>query len=150
MRETLQDIHADGASRAEAESGFKALCSWMMRSRLEPMKTLAARQLRRHRDDVLTYFSHRCTNAVLEGLNSVIQNVKIRARGFRNMDYFSTMIYLTCSRLDLNTVTTWPASPHQTAKGRILKLHIGEVQGEESAVAFLSWTNAMKVLTGGR
>lgn len=104
MRETLQDIYADSASRAEAEAGFRALCSWMMHSRLEPMKTLA-RQLRRHWDDILAYFDHRRTNAILEGLNSIIQNVKTRARGFRNMDYFSTMIYLACGKLDLNTVT---------------------------------------------
>ena len=104
MRETLQDIYADGAGRAEAEAGFKALCLWMMHSRLEPMKALA-RQFRRHWDDILAYFDHRCTNAILEGLNSVIQHVKTRARGFRNMEYFSTMIYLTCGRLDLNTVT---------------------------------------------
>lgn len=45
-------------------------------------------------------------NVILEGLNSIIQHVKTRARGFRNMDYFSTMIYLTRGKLDLNTVTT--------------------------------------------
>ena len=38
------------------------------------MKALA-RQLRRHWDDILAYFDHRRTNAVLEGLNSIIQNV---------------------------------------------------------------------------
>jgi len=52
------------------------------------------------------YFDHRCTNAILEGLNSIIQHVKTRARGFRSMEYFSTMIYLTCGKLDLRTVTT--------------------------------------------
>ena len=41
------------------------------------MKALA-RQLRRHWDDILAYFDHRRTNAVLEGLNSIIQNVKTR------------------------------------------------------------------------
>ncbi|KAB7249834.1 transposase, partial [Bifidobacterium longum] len=51
-------------------------------------------------------FDHPYTNAILEGLNSVIQNVKTRARGFKNMGYFSTMIYLTCGKLDLSTVTT--------------------------------------------
>ena len=54
----------------------------------------------------LAYFDHRYANAILEGLNSIIQHVKTRARGFRNMDCFSTMIYLTCGKLDLNTVTT--------------------------------------------
>lgn len=104
MRETLQDIHADSANRVEAETGFKRLCSWMMRSRLEPMKTLA-RQFRRHWQDILAYFDHPYTNAILEGSNSIIQHVKTRARGFGNMDCFSTMIYLTCGRLDPKTVT---------------------------------------------
>lgn len=83
MRETLQDIYADSASRMEAEAGFKSLCSWMMHSRLEPMKALA-RQFRRYWDDILAYFDHPYTNAILEGLNSIIQHVKTRVRGFRN------------------------------------------------------------------
>lgn len=66
MRETLQDIYADSASRMEAEAGFKSLCSWMMHSRLEPMKALA-RQFCRHWDDILAYFDHPYTNAILEG-----------------------------------------------------------------------------------
>lgn len=57
------------------------------------------------RDVLAYYFDHPYTNAILEGLNSVIQNVKTRARGFRTMGYFSTMIYLTCGKLDLKTVT---------------------------------------------
>lgn len=105
MRETLQDIYDTSADRAEAETALKRLCSWMTRSRLEPMKEFA-RQIRRHWRDILAYFDHPYTNAILEGLNSVIQNVKTRARGFKNMDYFSTMIYLTCGKLDLSTVTT--------------------------------------------
>ena len=104
MRECLQDIYADSASRTEAEVGFKASCSWMTHSRLEPMKALAG-QFRRHWQDILAYFDHRCTNAILEGPNSIIQHVKTRSRGFRNMDYFSTMIHLTCGKLGLNTVT---------------------------------------------
>ena len=43
---------------------------------------------------------------MLEGADSVIQNVKRWARGFRNMDYFATMIYLACGKLDLKAVTT--------------------------------------------
>ena len=65
-----------------------------------------ARQFRRHWNDILAYFDNRYTNAILEGLNSIIQHVKTRARGFRNMDHLSTMIYLTCGRLDLKAVTT--------------------------------------------
>ena len=48
-------------------------------------------------------------NAVLEGADSVVRNVKRRARGFRDMDYFATMVYLTCGKLDLKAVTTSPS-----------------------------------------
>ena len=64
------------------------------------MKALAG-QFRRHWQDILAYFDHRRANAILEGLNSIIQHVKTRSR----MDYVSTMIYLTCGKLGLNTVT---------------------------------------------
>ena len=33
------------------------------------------------------------TNAVAEGINSKIQTAKSRAKGFRNMDNFKSMIY---------------------------------------------------------
>ena len=105
MREVLQDIHTDSRTPSEAWVRLHRLCSWMMHSRLEPMKDFA-RMIRRHFAEIVAYFEHPYTNAVLEGADSVIQNVKRRARGFRDMDYFATMIYLTCGRLDLKAVTT--------------------------------------------
>ena len=93
MRERLQDIHADSANRTEAEAGSKALRSWMMHSRPEPMKALAG-QFRRHRQDILAYFDRTYTNAILEGLNSIIQHAKTRSRGF------------VCDRIKVFTVGT--------------------------------------------
>lgn len=69
-------------------------------------KNEAARPIRRHFAEIVAYFEHPYTNAVLEDADSVIRNVKRRARGFRNTDYFATMIYLTCGKLDLKAVTT--------------------------------------------
>ncbi len=105
MREVLQDICTDRRTPSEAWVRLHRLCSWMMHSRLEPMKDFA-RMVRRHFAEIVAYFEHPYTNAVLEGADSVIRNVKRRARGFRDMDYFATMIYLTCGRLDLKAVTT--------------------------------------------
>ena len=34
------------------------------------------------------------------------------------MSYFSTMIYLTCGKLDLRTIIPDRIHPHQTAKGQ--------------------------------
>lgn len=105
MREVLQDICTDRRTPSEAWVRLHRLCSWMMHSRLEPMRDFA-RMIRRHFAEIVAYFEHPYTNAVLEGADSVIRNVKRRARGFRDMDYFATMIYLTCGRLDLKAVTT--------------------------------------------
>jgi transposase len=49
--------------------------SWAIRSRL-PEVLEVARTLQRHLPNILTYFEHRITNAVSEGLNSKIQAVK--------------------------------------------------------------------------
>jgi transposase len=65
-----------------------------------------ARMVRRHFAGIVACFGHPYANAVLEGADGVIRNVKRRARGFRNMDHSVTMIYLTCGRLDLKAVTT--------------------------------------------
>lgn len=60
--------------------------------------------LKNHWDQILNYFDNRYTNAVLEGMNSVVQNIKTRARGFRNTEYFATMIYLVCGGLPMEDV----------------------------------------------
>jgi hypothetical protein len=38
-------------------------------------------------------------------LNGIIRHIKTRARGLRDMGYFSTMIHPTRGKLDLATVT---------------------------------------------
>lgn len=51
-----------------------------------------ARLVRRRFAEVVAYFEHPYANAVLEGADSVVRNVKRRACGFRDMDYFATMV----------------------------------------------------------
>ena len=101
MRVTLQDIYELSTSRIEAEERLKKLCGWIARSRIDSMKKFGE-LLKNHWDEILNYFDYRYTNAILEGMNSIIQNIKRRARGFRNDEYFKTMIYLGCGKLDLD------------------------------------------------
>ncbi len=101
MRVTLQDIYETSFDRTTAEDRLKQLYNWLVRSRLSPMKKFAG-LLKNHWQEILNYFDHRYTNAILEGMNSIIQNIKRRARGFRNDEYFKTMIYLGCGKLDLD------------------------------------------------
>lgn len=93
MRVELQNIYEESKTRKEAEERLDKLCSWMRRSRLEPMKNVAS-TLKNHKEQILNYFENKYTNAILEGLNSIIQNVKRKARGFRNTQNFILMIYL--------------------------------------------------------
>jgi transposase len=73
---------------------------WATHSRLEPIRK-AAETVRRHSDNILTYYQHPVTNAMSEGLNSQIQKIKSMACGFRNMENFKTAIYFHCGGLNL-------------------------------------------------
>jgi transposase len=85
----------------EADASFSKLVSWMRRCRLEPMKK-AAETLKRHKDNILAYFKDHLTNAISEGINSIIQVAKRKARGFRTIEGFKAMIYLVAGKLDLD------------------------------------------------
>jgi transposase len=95
----LDDFYAS-RTMEEAETGFDTLYSWMRRCRLKPMKE-AAETLKRHRDKILAYFKNRITNAICEGINSVIQAAKRKARGFHTFEGYSSMIYLVAGKLEL-------------------------------------------------
>jgi transposase len=79
---------------------FKAWYFWATHSRIVPMIE-AAKTLKRHLPNLLTYFKHRITNATAEGINSKIQMVKMMACGYRNRDHYRAAIYFHCGGLDL-------------------------------------------------
>ena len=83
-----------------AEKYFKAWYFWATHSRLEPIIE-AARTLKRHLPNLLTYFKHWITNATSEGINSKIQTVKLMACGYRNREHYKTAILFHCGGLDL-------------------------------------------------
>ena len=97
MKEALQAVYGCG-SRQEAELELDALCSWIMHSNVPQMKSVA-KTIRENKKEILNYFDHRLTNAILEGMNSIIQSAKRQARGFSNLEYFKTIIYLNLGKL---------------------------------------------------
>jgi len=103
IKETLNDIwnyHRVGWAR-----GFwRRWYFWATHSRLVPI-VKAAKTIQRHLPNVLTYFTHRITNAVAEGLNSKIQTIKKMAYGFRNREHFKTAIFFHCGGLQLYPAT---------------------------------------------
>ena len=83
-----------------ARERFEALFRWLRKSRLEPMKKVAL-TLRRHAEEILNIFKSRLTNAICEGINSMIQAAKRKARGYNTIEGFTCMIYLITAKLKL-------------------------------------------------
>ena len=86
-------------SPEEAERFLKRWYFWATHSRLEPMKRAAA-TIRRHWEGILRWFTSKLTNGILEGMNSLIQAAKSRARGYRTNKNLITMIYLLGAKLN--------------------------------------------------
>jgi transposase len=87
-----------------AEAYLKKWYFWATHSRLEPIKE-AAYTIKRHWDGVLRWFKSALTNGLLEGLNSLVQAAKARARGFRTTRNLITIIYLVGGKLDFRLPT---------------------------------------------
>lgn len=90
---------SSSAKKALAE--FNKWYAWATRSRLAPIKR-AARMMRSYLYGILKYARHPFTNAKTEGMNSRIQLIKHRARGYRNRENFRNAILFHCGGLDMN------------------------------------------------
>ena len=99
MKVAMQEIY-QLTDKNEANERLIKLISWMKRSRNDHMKKVA-KTILSHWDNILNYFDNRLTNAILEGINNIIQNIKHTARGFKNYDYFKTVIYLYCGAFEI-------------------------------------------------
>jgi transposase len=83
-----------------AERFLERWYSWAIRSRV-PAMVQTARTIRRHRDGVLRWFVSRISNGLLEGINSLVQAAKAKARGYRTLKNFQTIIYLIAGKLEM-------------------------------------------------
>lgn len=87
-----------------AEDFLKRWYFWATHSRLEPMIKVA-RTIKEHWGGVLRWFESNLTNGILEGINSLIQAAKAKARGYRSTHYLITMVYLIAGKLEFNLPT---------------------------------------------
>jgi transposase len=67
---------------------------------LPPMNKVAG-MLKENIDDILNYLKYPITNALAEGINSKIQNIKTTARGFRSFENYRIAILFFCGNLRL-------------------------------------------------
>jgi transposase len=106
MRLELQRAYA-AATAAQARSRFQKWCAWvrqeaeaMTSGLLAPMRKVAD-LVERHLEGILGHWKEGLTTAFLEGLNSVFSAVKRKARGYRSIEYMTTMLYFVAGKLQI-------------------------------------------------
>ena len=99
LRLAFQEIYRQ-PSRDWGELYLERWHSWAIRSRLEPIKQ-AARTVMRHRDGILAWFDSRIANGLIEGINSLVQAAKAKARGYRSTRSLKAITYLIAGKLEL-------------------------------------------------
>jgi len=88
----------------EAETFLKRWYFWATHSRLEPIKK-SAYTIKRHWAGILRWFTSKINNGILEGINSLIQAAKAKARGYRTTKNLINMIYLIGGKLEFRLPT---------------------------------------------
>jgi len=111
IKEMFRDFWASPTAE-EGQAFFRRWYGWAIRSRLAPVKQVA-RSFKAHLANILTYFTHRITNAALEGLNPHIpwQKESPGARRGRSRSASSAPIVRRSSA----SQRRWPSSPANRA-----------------------------------
>jgi transposase len=106
MRLCLQDIYRL-ADQRQARQSFLAWCRWVRwiakkhkAFLFDPMLKMA-QMVETHLNGILAHWKWGVTNAFMEGLNSVFQATKRKARGYRSSVYLITMLYFVAGKLRL-------------------------------------------------
>jgi transposase len=107
LREALREIFREAPDRDHAEAMLARWYSWARRCRVRQMKEFAL-TIHRHWDGILNYFDSRLTNGRVEGVNSLIQAAKARARGYKTTHNLILMSYLVAGKL-----AHLPANPYR-------------------------------------
>lgn len=89
----------------DAAAGLEWFKQWYEQVGQTNLKAVkkAANAFKKHLAGLLNYFVHRITNALTEGFNSRIQEIKANAKGFRNFANYRIRILFLCGKMDLKT-----------------------------------------------
>lgn len=84
-------------------------CTNVMRSKVEPMKTVS-RMIRSHFDGIVAWARSRQTNGLIEAINGLFQAAKRKARGYTKFSTMRTVLFLIAGKLDFSSF-----NPHAPA-----------------------------------
>jgi transposase len=92
------------STRSDAEAYLMKWYFWATHSRL-PAMVDAAKSVKRHWDGILRWFDSKIANGLMEGVNSLVQAAKAKARGYRSTRNLKAIIYLVAGKLPLQLPT---------------------------------------------
>ena len=105
IRETFQDIY-----KAKDVEEFIMLLKkwyyWATHSRLDPIKKVA-KTIKKHWEGIIRWKESQINNGILEGLNSIVQAAKAKARGFSTLRNYKIMAYLVTADLDFSILNKY-------------------------------------------
>ena len=104
MKLNLQELWRQ-PDRAAAEAHLNAWYTWVSQSNIGAAMKRAAKTIKGYASGILSYYDTGLTNGLMEGINSLIQAAKSKARGYRNVRYMKTIIYLIAGKLDFGLST---------------------------------------------
>jgi transposase len=102
IRQAFQDIY-QATTKEEFVTYLNKWYFWATHSRLEPM-IKAAKTVKKHWDGIVRWYESKINNGILEGLNSVIQAAKSKARGYKTFKNYKIIVYLLTGKLDFSLV----------------------------------------------
>lgn len=103
MKELLRGLW-DRTSMRDGLAWWSRWYFWATHSRLTPVIKVA-KMIDRHLPNVLSYFTHRITNAASESINAVVRGLQKRAFGYRSFSNFRIAVLFRCGGLDLYPAT---------------------------------------------
>jgi len=103
IRENFQKIYKE-ATKEGFEKCLKKWYFWATHSRIYEIIDIA-RMIKRHRAGILRWYDSKINNGILEGLNSLVQAAKAKARGYRTFKNLKTIIYLLTGKLNYSKVS---------------------------------------------
>ena len=102
IRKSFQDIYT-AQTHDEFLKYLNKWYFWATHSQLEPIKKVAY-MIKNHWDGVVNWYASKINNGILEGLNSVIQAAKSKARGYKTFKNYKNIVYLITGKLDFSLV----------------------------------------------
>jgi transposase len=102
LRENFQTIYS-ATTKEDFILRLKSWYFWASHSRL-PAMIKVSKTIKTHWDGIVSWYDSHINNGVLEGINSLVQAAKSKARGYRTFKNFSNIIYLLKGNLNFSAV----------------------------------------------